>query len=151
MPQVQVKGWSWMLRTSLEDKFCTFKGALEDRKDWSRPGDFKLWWMSLSFTGTFKRKWLFSQHHLALWIYEDQVGALWYKLRVLIQQVQEATAVDILRVMKEDSATSIVDVWTKVMGLMLDVLVIKGLHDWVWLDKGSFQQLVLMELPPGST
>ena len=29
--------------------------------------------------------------------------ALCYKSRVLIQQVQEATAVDILRVMKEDS------------------------------------------------
>ena len=45
---------------------------------------------------------------------------------MLIQQVQEATAVDILRVMDEDSETSVVDIWTKVMGLMLDVLVIKG-------------------------
>ena len=67
---------------------------------------------------------------------------------MLIQQVQEATAVDILRVMKN---TSIVDIWTKVMGPMLDVLVIKGLRDRVWLGKGSFQQLALMELPPGST
>ena len=24
------------------DKFCIFEGALEDRKYWSRPGDFKL-------------------------------------------------------------------------------------------------------------
>ena len=70
---------------------------------------------------------------------------------MLIQQVQEATAADILRVMKEDSETSVVDTWTKVMGLMLDVLEIKGLHDWVWLGTGSFQELALMELPPGST
>ena len=34
------------------------------------------------------------------------------------------------------------------MGLMLDVLVIKGLRDRVWLGQGSFQQLALMELPP---
>jgi len=93
----------------------------------------------------------FGNEFTALWIYEDQVVALWYKSRVLIQQVQEATAVDILRVMKEDSDTSVVDIWTKVMGLMLDVLVIKGLRDRVWLGKGSFQQLALMELPPGST
>ena len=54
---------------------------------------------------------------------------------MLIQQVQEATAIDILRVMKEDSATSIADIWTKAMGLTLDVLVIMGLCDWVWLGK----------------
>ena len=64
---------------------------------------------------------------------------------------QEATAVDVLRVMKENSDASVADIWTKVMGLMLDVLVIKGLRDRVWLGKGSFQQLAPMELPPGST
>ena len=65
-----------------------------------------------------------------------------------IQQVQEATAVDILRVMKEDSATSVVDIWTKVRGLMSDVLVIKGLRDRVWLGKGSFQELALWSYLP---
>ena len=110
----------------------------------------------LQFYGDFQEEMIvqsasFGNEFTALWIYEDQVVALWYKSRVLIQQVQEATAVDILRVMDEDSETSVVDIWTKVMGLMLDVLVIKGLHDQVWFGKGSFQQLALMELPPGST
>ena len=45
----------------------------------------------------------FCNEFMALWIYEDQIVVLWYKSRVLIQQDQEATAVDILRVMKEDS------------------------------------------------
>ena len=59
----------------------------------------------------------FGNEFTALWIYEDQVVALWYKSRVLIQQVQEATAVDILRVMEEDSDTSVVHIWTRVMDL----------------------------------
>ena len=94
---------------------------------------------------------LFGNEFTALWIYEDQVGALWYKSRVLIQQVEEATAVDILRVMKEDSDTSVVDIWTRWWDLCWMFWWSKGLRDRVWLGKGSFQQLALMELPPGST
>ena len=138
------------------DKFLHIRSCT-----WRKEVLVKTWWFQalmneFKFYGDFQEEMIvqsvsFGNEFTALWIYEDQVVALWYKSRVLIQQVQEATAVDILRVVKEDSDTSVVDIWTKVMGLMLDVLVIKGLRDRVWLGKGSFQQLALMELPPGST